>query len=388
MGWLGACALSMVLLVGACDAEPEAARSELGDTGDASDSGDVGPREVVAAATVVSTSPRSGPRDDLFPDLSGEDLVWTSVWLDTSVSGATSDTDCMACPYCVGCRADVLTRRLPAGPVVTVYAAPRVIGAARVGEGVVSFRDETGQLAVFDLGTRAVTRFSTGSGGTSWAGVPHDGAVWLHGYDPTRQNYMIRACRIGGTTCEGKLEANARDELSSNGTNLYELGRRQPFAAGERLVWSTFDDRSRVMSWSYAGTITTEAADSELMFRSPLLRGDGVVIAQAYERQGGCWSSDCVLGFFRLEGGEAEAILPEARPSRFVGPAMAGDRLVWIDRGEGNYVVMSATPAGEVRRLSGDGAEIGTTSNLAADGRRVAWAERRQGKWRIVAKTL
>lgn len=387
--WSWARGLAVVCLLAGCDTEGGPGLGADAEVADGLGADVEAVEEVVAAAPIVSASPRAVPRHDLFPDLSGDQLVWTSLWLDTGAPGASAETDCLACTYCTGCRADIVTRRLPDGPALTVYAGTRVLGAAKVGEGVVSFRDESGAVAVFDLETRAVRRFQAAGSGSSAAALPQRGALWDYAYDGARQRYMFRACPLGGSTCEGRLEASPRNEVSSNGTSLFELGRQQPFGATpDRLLWVSFEAQSKVMSWSYDGTVRTEASSAELMFRCPLVRDDGVIIAQAYPYASGCSSAACTLGFVRLEDGSAEPILPDAKATRFVAPTMAGDRLVWVDRRAAEYVVMSASPSGAMTRLSGDGAEIGTSSNLAASGRRVAWAERRQGRWRIVAKTL
>lgn len=382
----------------ACDvAEPDSSSAaSAGDTVDAADTSEGGETEVEAPPSsgveeqVVSLpGPAGEASDDLFPDLDGDDLVWTQLWFDANAPGADPEYDCMRCPYCDGCRIDVVYRKLPDGPLVVLDEGTTPRTGPRVGDGLACWRDDSGQIHVRDLDSGQQEDVVV-PGYVQATPVPYGGKVWWWGYDQ-RYGYTILSYELETDLVRAEVTGYLRlqnNQLSPN-SQLANIGYRQPFAVGDDgLVFIAWDGSSQVRLWPWAGDPIIRVTSAQRMFQHVLPRPDGALVTLSYRRDDGCNGSQCDLMIDAFADKELEPLAVDAVPTRFVEPAMADEAVVWVDYRDGPYTVYAVDADGRETRISSDLAEVGALSNVAADGQRVVWADRRSGRWRLVMGSL
>ena len=119
--------------------------------------------------------------------------------------------------------------------------------------------------------------------------------------------------------------------------------------------------------------------------RRPVGAGAGGDTTMVVDQAETCVRGLCDLLIEAFGDGGLQPVAIDALPTRYVLPALAGERYVWVDYRDGPYAVHGVDPDGRELRLSSDRAEIGALSNVAASGQRVVWADRRSGRWRLVA---
>ena len=345
--------------------------------------------EVGGSERVVSLAglgARGEAREDLFPDLSGDDLVWVQSWLDVSAPGVNAETQCLSCPYCNGCRWDLMYRRLPAGPpeVLSTGASPR--SGPLVGDGVIVWLDDAGNVVLRDLVTAEVTRVPA----LTWLSAtptPHGGRLWWWGYDSLSGSYgLISYDRKNGVLKSG-LSVYLQDPNASASSSLSGLSRRQPFTVtDDAVLFALWEETISIQQWSFTGNATPVIKDPQRSHLRVLQRADGALVTLSYDNTDGCQTAACALAFTAFVGEAETPLAPDAVPTRYVPPVVAGDRLLWVDHRDGAYAVYGVGPDGAELRLSSDEAEIGAVSSIAASGRRVVWADHRSGRWRLMAR--
>lgn len=348
---------------------------------------EVGGEVVVPPPAHLERLVTTGDADDLYPDLAGDDLVWARLWLDTSAPGATAETDCLTCPYCSGCRFDVMHKRLPDGPETLLHGSTTPHSAPRVGDGVVTWADASGNIAVHDLASGSTSTVVA----AAWVGatpVPRDGRLWWLGYDPDAQQNAL----MSWTRATGILRAELHTWMNSLywgfGSALGAIGERQPFVLGEdQVLWPSWSGTSIIMGWPYQGSaITTALEDPERDHVRVLILAGDTFITESYVRAVGCSTSDCELALMAHDAAGSRRLVPDARPSRYVPPVTDGERVAWVDRRGGPYTVYGLDASGVGERLSSEQAVIGALSNLAASEGRVVWSDRRNGHWQLVVR--
>ncbi len=389
-------ALALVGLI-ACDvAAPDAGpAAHTADAEGPAEIAEVGGLDEVLAHETSPPSPRAEAvisegagvgeaRDDLFPDLAGDDLVWIRVWLDTSIANVDAATDCMTCPGCHGCRFDVVHRRLPDGPARTLDSGRMPRTGPRVGGGLASWVDDEGRILVRNLAGDTHEIVTTGT----WlqaAPVPFDGKLWWRAWDNASQRHAVFVHDIASATRERAFSAELFDPYWVASSQLAQLAQRQPFSIGAHGVdFVATDDAQSVRRWAWQGSPEVLLTQAERVFARVLQRADGTVVTAGYPASTGCVVGQCELALHALDRAGIAPIAPDARPSLYTTPVVGGDTVVWLDRRDGRYQVHAAGPDGAERRLSSELAEIGAVSTLAANARGAVWADRRSGRWRLV----
>lgn len=335
--------------------------------------------EVVGRERVVSSD---GAHDDLAPDLSGDDLVWMRIRLDPAVAAVTPDTDCVSCPYCNGCTFSAIYRRLPGGDERVLDEGRQPRAAPRVGDGVAVWLDDAGHAAFREVGAALgpVVKLPE----WVWIAptpVPAAGALWWWGYDSTVSRYaLMRYDRASGAITPHDLGANLASGLSPPSTQLYSLVARPPFTLAEDGVLFVPDSGAGlVRRWRWDGSVETVDFGPDLRPRAAEAI-DGAVMSLAYPTR----CSPCALALAIVDRDGPAPRAPDAAPSIHVNPVGDGERFVWVDHRDGPYTIMAAAADGDEVRVSSDAAVIGALSPIAASAGRVAWADRRDGRMRIM----
>jgi len=386
---MGVCALG-------CDADSDGRiAADQVDVGDAEIAREVIEEVASPAAAleqVVSVAGEArGARDDLFCDLSGDDLVWVQLWLDLSVTGATADTDCTTCPYCAGCRFDFMYRRLPAGRAELLHSSSYAQAGPQVGNGVATWVGEGGETYMRDL-ARGETKVVPSPAWVSAAPVVHGNNLWWWGYDNAVGSYSFSAYDRTSGLVESGPATYVNDPSAYTSAPLAGLARRQPFTVSDDGIWYTrWDGTPALVLWRFGGTPEVVFDATDRIHLRALPQSDGGIVTLGYESNA-CEASTCGLGFTAYAGdqghidGSGESLAADAVPSRYVAPVADGDRIVWVDHRDGPYAIYGVGPTGDERRLTSDAAEIGAVSTIAASNGRVVWADRRSGRWRIMAR--
>ena len=385
----GMAALIVVACAGCDVAEPDTLPAQaMHDTRAESDAGDdtsAPPSPSTPEDELVSTGGAVGEaRDDLFPDLSGNDLVWLRIWLDEAAPGAAADTDCLVTPYMAGCRFDAMYRALPDGPAEVLYEGRSPRSAPRVGDGLAVWLEDGGGLIVRELATRSQRPVPV----SSWVPTtptPFDGELWWYGYDSWSGGYGLMAYDLASELTELRVSTYLQDPHWSPSSQLSQLSQRQPFSAGdERIVWVAWDGTQVVQEWPYGGKPDTIVSEPSRAAVRALLLDDDVLVTMS-QTNVGCQPSACELDFTSYEGSDEHALAADAEPSRYVPPVADGGRIVWLDRRNGMYEVWGAAADGSAMPLSSVDAVIGAVSTLAASEGLVVWADRRSGRFRLMA---
>ncbi len=354
----------------ACDvAEVEPAAShDTRNVGDVAEVSEVA-AEVIEPTAVEQVIESEAASDDLFPDLSSNDLVWVKVRLDTSVGAA--DTDCTSCPYCAGCRFEVVHRRLPNRQTLLLAGQAQPSARPRVRDGVAVWLDASSVIHVRDLDSAKAYRGDP----QTWLGatpVPHGGKVWWWGYHQGA-GYGLISFDYKRDLIVAEHGASILDLNISSG-NLADLAREQPFSIDARgIVYANYDART-LLRWAFEGEaeeLLRHAPDEARLLRG-LTRADGRLVVLADDGDAHLMVDDEVLS---------------TTPSRYVAPVVDGDRVVWLDFREGGYAVYGAGDASEVVRVSSSAAVIGAISSIAASDGRVVWSDHRSGRWRLMTRT-
>ena len=360
------------LLWCACDvAEVDSAASR-----DAADVSELAEVEVTQPSSVEQPIEGDGASDDLFPDLSGDDLVWVQVRLDTSV--AAPETDCLTCPYCAGCRFDLVHRRLPDRQTTLLAAQAQATSRPRVHDGTVVWLDGSSVIHVRDVDSGESYQGSP----QAWIGttpVPFNGKVWWWGYDSS-VGYGVVSFDYTRDVIQAEHRVSMLDPNLSTGS-LASFARSQPFSIDAHgIVFATNDARA-LMRWAFRGEaevlVQNEASGARLL--RGLTRDDGRLVVL----------SDDGDARLTLDGHDLSTT-----PSRYVAPVVDGDRVLWLDFRDGGYAVFGAREAGragtsapEIVRVSSEAAVIGAISSIGASDGRVVWSDHRSGRWRLMTRT-
>ena len=399
---LGSAILVGALALGACDAaEPgdgPAATHDVADGVDGVDGVDTSevsgtdstvPETVAPSAAderIVSVSGGRGERrDDLFPDVSGDDLVWVQVWFEAS-AGTAADADCLRDPYTTGCHWDVMHRRLPDGPAQVLFAGQSPRSSPRVGDGTAVWLDDAGDTWVKEFASGDTTRVPL----AMWlqaTPVPHAGKLWWWGYDSLSGSYAFISYELTSGTTRTGLSTYPFDPNLSPTSPLSSLARRQPFTVTDDAVLFAFWNASLgIQQWPFSGNARPLIEDAERSHLRVLERDDGSLVTLSYDTTADCQPASCALAFTAFTGDIASPLAPAAVPTRYVEPVGDGDRVLWLDRRDGPYALYGVTPDGHELRLSSEKAEIGALSSIAAGNGRVVWADRRSGRWRLMSR--
>ncbi len=338
--------------------------------------------------------------DDLFPSLDGDELVWVRIRVDATLLASGQEApDCLSCPYCTGCVADIRHRRLPDGEEETLSTTYGVRAAPRIGDGHIVWFDQNGYIQLYDLATRRTASVPETTYGNRTP-IPFGGALWWYGYDYSSWgSWGLMAYDLSAGERSTELVTPMDDGWWGSG-GLNGMGVGQPFALGtKRVVWSRWEAADAqaeewtfvVHAWPYYGTEAPAVPlDPERDHIHPMLTASDTLVTENYLHGAGCTVGNCDLALTAYPAnGAPRELAPGAKPSLLIDPVVAGDRIVWLDHRDGLYhlwAVDVARPAEGARRMTSDKAKVGTLSTFAAGTRGLVWADRRTGRWRLYSR--